>query len=166
MIASSRIEGTHLAGNLLRDPSERDLFVYLPPGYEDSDRRYTTAYLLQAFGSSAARLVQPETDRQRWVPPIEDVLDPVFGRMGVAPMVVVIPDGWTSYGCGQWVDHRFAATSRSTCFTTSSVTWTRSTGRSRTLEAGVSSATPREVSGPGTWLLATQRCSGRWQHLA
>jgi S-formylglutathione hydrolase len=40
----------------------------------------------------------------RWRPPLEDVLDPVFGRMGVPPMVVVIPDGWSRWGCGQWVD--------------------------------------------------------------
>ncbi|MGA3352372.1 MAG: alpha/beta hydrolase-fold protein [Acidimicrobiales bacterium] len=104
MIVHSRIEGSHLVGNLLGDPSERDLFVYLPPGYEDSGRRYPTAYLLHAFGSSAAQLVQPAIDRQRWVPPLEDVLDPVFGRLGVARMLVVIPDGWTSYGCSQWVD--------------------------------------------------------------
>lgn len=104
MIVHSRIEGAHLAGNLLGDPSERDLFVYLPPGYEDSEVRYPVAYLLHAFGSSAAQLVTPALDRQRWVPPLEDVLDPVFGRLGVAPMLVVIPDGWTSYGCGQWVD--------------------------------------------------------------
>jgi pimeloyl-ACP methyl ester carboxylesterase len=28
----------------------------------------------------------------------------VFGRMGVTPMIVVIPDGNSRYGCGQWVD--------------------------------------------------------------
>ena len=35
-------ESQHLADNLLGDPGERDLFVYLPPGYEESDRRYET----------------------------------------------------------------------------------------------------------------------------
>lgn len=35
MIIHTRLESAHLAGNLLRDPSERDLFVYLPPGYHD-----------------------------------------------------------------------------------------------------------------------------------
>src|SRR6266516_861695 len=45
MIIHTRIESSHLAGNLLGDPSERDLFVYLPPGYEGSDRGYPTAYL-------------------------------------------------------------------------------------------------------------------------
>ncbi len=104
MIIHTRIESSHLAGNLLGDPSERDLFVYLPPGYEDSDHRYPTAYLLHAYGSTAEELVTPPTDKARWAPPIEDVLDPVFGRMGVPPMIVAIPDGWSRWGCGQWVD--------------------------------------------------------------
>jgi hypothetical protein len=104
MIVHSRLESSHLADNLLGDPSERDLFVYLPPGYDDSSRSYPTAYLLHAFGQDAERLVHPPTDRQRWVPPLEDVLDPVFCRMGVLPMIVVVPDGWTRYGCSQWVD--------------------------------------------------------------
>ena len=104
MINHTRLEGSHLAGNLLGDPSERDLFVYLPPGYEESDRRYPTAYLLQAYGTTAAEMVTPATDGQRWSPPLEDVLDPVFGRMEASPMIVAIPDGWSRWGCGQWVD--------------------------------------------------------------
>ncbi len=104
MIVHSRVESKHLAANLLGDPSERDLFVYLPPGYENSGRPYPTAYLLHPFGQDAERLVNPATDRQRWVPPLEDVLDPVFVRMGTPPAIVVIPDGWTRYGCSQWVD--------------------------------------------------------------
>jgi S-formylglutathione hydrolase FrmB len=104
MIVHSRIESAHLASNLLGDPSERDLFVYLPPGYGDSDRRYPTAYLLHAYGETAAEHVTPPTDGERWRPPLEDVLDPVFGRIGVAPMIIVIPDGNSRYGCGQWVD--------------------------------------------------------------
>jgi len=82
VIVRTRLESSHLAGNLLGDPSERDLFVYLPPGYEESDRRYPTAYLLHAYGDSAEEMVTPAADGQRWSPPIEDVLDPVFARMG------------------------------------------------------------------------------------
>jgi S-formylglutathione hydrolase FrmB len=104
VIAHTRIESSHLVGNLLGDPSERDIYVYLPPGYEGSDRRYPAAYLLHPFGTTAERMVNPATDTERWAPPIEDVLDPVFGRMGTPPMIVVIPDGWSRYGCGQWVD--------------------------------------------------------------
>lgn len=104
MIIDSRIEGVHLTGNLLGDPTERNLYVYLPPDYEDSDRRYPTAYLLHAFGQDAESSVYPPTDGQRWAPPLEDVLEPVFRRMRTAPMIVAIPDGDTRYGCGQWVD--------------------------------------------------------------
>ena len=100
----TQIDGSRLAGNLLGDPTERDLFVYLPPGYEDGDQRYATAYLLHAYGETAAKAVQAVADGPRWQPPLQDVLDPVFGRMGVAPMIVVIPDGWSRWGCGQWVD--------------------------------------------------------------
>ena len=100
MIVRTRLESSHLAGNLLGDPSERDLFVYLPPGYEESDRRYPTAYLLHAYGDSAEEMVTPAADGQRWSPPIEDVLDPVFARMGVPPMIAVIPDGNSRYGTG------------------------------------------------------------------
>jgi S-formylglutathione hydrolase FrmB len=104
VIVQTRLESIHLAGNLLGDPSERDVFVYLPPGYDESDARYPTAYLLHAYGGTAASVVTPATDEQRWRPPIEDVIEPVFRRMGVPPMIVVIPDGWSRWGCGQWVD--------------------------------------------------------------
>src|SRR5438067_2000247 len=71
---------------------------------EESDRRYPTAYLLHAYGDTAEGLVTPATHRQRWAPPIEDALDPVFGLMGLPPKIVVIPDGNSRHGCGHWVD--------------------------------------------------------------
>ena len=104
MIIHTRLESRNLADNLLGDPSDRDVYVYLPSGYEDTGRRYPTAYLLHAAGGSAEGLVTPATDQLRWRPPIEDVLDPVFGRMSVPPMIVVIPDGNSRLGCAQWVD--------------------------------------------------------------
>src|SRR5437667_10436706 len=104
MIIHTPLESSHLAGNLLGDPSERDLFVYLPPGYEESDRVYPTPYLLHAFGETAAQVLTPDTDGQRSRPPIEDVLDPVFGRLGVPPLIVVLLDGNLHYAYRQGVD--------------------------------------------------------------
>lgn len=88
---------------MLDDPAERDLFVYLPAGYEESVRRYATVYLLHAFGQSAESVVTPSTDargggrrsRTCWIGVRPD---------GVRPMIVVIPDGSCRWGCGQWVD--------------------------------------------------------------
>src|SRR5262249_14808926 len=104
MIVHTRIDGSRLHGNLLGDPSERDLFVYLPAGYDESDRRYPTAYLLHAYGETAEGVVHPPNECQRWNPPLEDVLDPVFCRMSAPPMMVVVREGGSGWGCGQWVD--------------------------------------------------------------
>ena len=72
MIIHTQIAGTHLAGNLWGDPTERDLFVYLPSGYDESERRYPTAYLLHAYGDAAELMVTPATDGERWWPPTEN----------------------------------------------------------------------------------------------
>jgi enterochelin esterase family protein len=104
VIVPTRVRSSHLEGNLLGDVAEKDVFVYLPSNYDDTEERYPTAYLLHEMGTDAAGLVEPATDGRRWRPPLVDVLDPVFGRMGVPPMIVVIPDGATSWGHSQWVD--------------------------------------------------------------
>jgi hypothetical protein len=50
-------------------------------------------------------MITPPTDGQRWQPPIEDVLDPVFERMGTPPMIVAIPDGWSLWGAASGSTH-------------------------------------------------------------
>lgn len=104
MIVHDTIDSMFIANNMLDDPSERDVFVYLPPDYGRGSRRYATAYLLHWFGVHAVDLISPPEDKARWSPPMQDILDPVFRRLGTKEMIVVIPDGWTSYGCSQWVD--------------------------------------------------------------
>ena len=45
-----------LAGNLIGDSAERDIYVYLPPSYDSaSDRRYPVVYLLHGYGLRAER---------------------------------------------------------------------------------------------------------------
>ena len=46
-----------LQGNLPGDPTERMLPVYLPPGYDDSDRRYPVVYVLSGHGSSGPTML-------------------------------------------------------------------------------------------------------------
>ena len=163
MLVHTRLEGSQLTGNLLGDPSERDLFVYLPPGYEESDRRYPVAYLLQASGTTAAEMVAPATDGQRWSPPLEDVLEPVFRRMGVAPMIVAIPDGWSRWGCGQWVDS--PVTGNFEQYLIHDVVAAVDAGYRTILrrEVEVCSGSRREASVRGTWPRATPVFSARWR---
>ena len=105
MIEVVQIDSRHLAGNVIGDPSRRDLLVYLPPSYARSTRRYPVAYLLHGFGRRAAGW-----NEGPWVqggilrPPIDDVLDDAIRRRGAEEMIVVMPDGWSRWGCSQWVD--------------------------------------------------------------
>jgi hypothetical protein len=41
------LESRVLAGNPLGDPTERPLWVYVPPGYDGSERRYPSIYMIQ-----------------------------------------------------------------------------------------------------------------------
>lgn len=98
------IASRHLAGNLLGDPAERDVYVCLPPSYETSTRRYPVAYLLHGFAQTAASLVAPGDGRGREQdgPPIEHVLQ--LAHAGSArELILVVVDGSTRYGGSQWV---------------------------------------------------------------
>lgn len=104
MLVVERIVSGHLAGNLMGDPAERDLVVYLPPGYAASDRRYPTAYLLHGFGMRATDWATAFPHGGGLMPPIDEVFDAAITKGRAAEMIVVAPDGWSRYGCGQWVD--------------------------------------------------------------
>lgn len=45
-----KVYGHALEGNLINDPAERDVTVYLPPSYKsDSRKRYPVLYMLHGF---------------------------------------------------------------------------------------------------------------------
>lgn len=105
------LDSPHLRGSLVGDPSERHLFVCLPPGYESTGRRYPTAYLLHGFGLRASVMAEgldfemSEAGPAPGVPmlPITDVMALLRAHRPDVDLVVVIPDGWSRYGCSQWV---------------------------------------------------------------
>jgi S-formylglutathione hydrolase FrmB len=104
MLNIDQIDSQHLADNLMGDPSLRDLVVYLPPSYHTSSRRYPTAYLLHGFGMQARSWTEA-IDFGGWLfQPIDQVLDPVMTKQPATEMIVIMPDGWSKYGCSQWVD--------------------------------------------------------------
>lgn len=101
----TQIDSQHLAGNLVGDPSRRDIVVYLPPGYGASRRRYPVAYLLHGFGRRATSWIAgPLVERGSFRPSIEDVIGEAITKRGAAEMIVAMPDGWSRWGCSQWVD--------------------------------------------------------------
>jgi hypothetical protein len=47
-----RLRGAALEGNPLGDPVEREVLVYLPPGYAASTRRYPVVFVLTGYAST------------------------------------------------------------------------------------------------------------------
>jgi hypothetical protein len=76
-----------LAGNLVGDPATRRYFIYLPPSYHVSDKRYPVFYMLHAN--------QPPHE-QSWTP-IRGVLDSMIQEGKIGEMIVVFPNvaAWT-----------------------------------------------------------------------
>lgn len=90
-----KVPAPSLQGNLLGDPTEQPIYVYLPPGYQSSTtKRYPTLYLLHGF-----------TDNSRaWVSGgyqgfnIQSSMDELIKGGKVREMIVVAANGLNAYG--------------------------------------------------------------------
>ena len=89
-----------LRGNPLDDPVERPLLVYVPPGYDDTDQRYPTVYVLQGYGGHVAMW----DNRVPYRLTFTEAADQLFATGGAPPALVVLVDAWTRYGGSQFVD--------------------------------------------------------------
>ncbi|MFD9888765.1 alpha/beta hydrolase-fold protein [Amycolatopsis sp. NPDC059027] len=95
------LDSALLRDNPLGDPHRRPLWVYVPPGYDESpDVRYPTVYVIQGYTGHLAMWANRTPFRQ----PFPETADAVFAG-GTAPgCVVVYVDTWTRYGGSQFVD--------------------------------------------------------------
>jgi S-formylglutathione hydrolase FrmB len=90
-----------LRGNPLGDPSERPLWVYVPPGYDEPpERRYPSVYLLQGYTGS----IDMWRNRSPWRPTYPEAADALFAAGDAPGCILVFLDAWTRYGGSQFVD--------------------------------------------------------------
>jgi enterochelin esterase-like enzyme len=88
-----------LRGNPLGDPHVRELPVWLPPGYDDNDKRYPLAFGLAGYtGSGLSHL-----GWKAWEETLPERLDRLSLR-GMKPMIVALPDCFTKYGGAQYIN--------------------------------------------------------------
>jgi enterochelin esterase-like enzyme len=84
-----RVEGTSLKGNLEKDDPVRDVYVYLPPGYDtDTGKRYPVIYFLHGYGVTAKFYA----DTMKLPGAIDEAI-----AAGSTPAIVVLPDAMTLY---------------------------------------------------------------------
>ena len=90
-----------LAGNPLGDPSERPLWVYLPPGYDDApDRRFASVYVIQGLTGQLDMWRNRSAFRRNF----PELADELFAAGEAPPCVIVWVDCWTSLGGSQFLD--------------------------------------------------------------
>lgn len=89
-----------LASNPLDDQVTRPVPVYLPPGYDDSDRRYPVIVMLTGYGGTGPLLL----NLRAWDESLPQQLDRLIGSGQMEPAIVVMPDCWTRYGGSQYLN--------------------------------------------------------------
>ena len=89
-----------LRGNALGDPHERDLYCYLPPGYDESDARYPVIYFLSGFTGSG----RMHLNYDPYVESIDRRLDRLIAERSMPPTICVLPDCFTALGGSQYVN--------------------------------------------------------------
>src|SRR6267378_7053214 len=99
-IRSERVVSSVLRGNLPGDPATRDLYVYLPPGYERGEERYPVAWCLSGFTGRGRMLLNDNP----WMPGIGDRMDALLAGGLAKPMILALPDCFTHLGGSQYVN--------------------------------------------------------------
>jgi len=95
------VSSQELLGNPLGDPSDRPLWVYVPPGYDDdSERSYPSVYVLQGYAGHLGMW----PNRTPYRLPFTEAADELFAEGLAPPCIVVYVDAWTKYGGSQFVD--------------------------------------------------------------
>jgi S-formylglutathione hydrolase FrmB len=95
-----RHESEVLRGNPLGDAHIRDLFVYLPPGYDESGERYPSVYCLTGFTGRGKMLLNDAA----FTPNLAERMDKLIAAGKIAPMIVVMPNCFTFYGGSQYIN--------------------------------------------------------------
>lgn len=89
-LIDTKVHSRALEGNLLGDPADQQVAVYLPPGYETSrSKRFPAVYFLHGY--SAENQV-PERGEQ-----FRRLMDRLVAAGTVREMIVVVPNGRNAY---------------------------------------------------------------------
>jgi enterochelin esterase-like enzyme len=83
-----------IEGNLVQDPAERDVTVYLPPSYsKDQNRQYPVLYMLHGFTDDDSKWFGWE---EHWIN-LHEVLDAALAEGQSKEMIVVMPNAYNRF---------------------------------------------------------------------
>lgn len=85
-----RVHSPSLEGNLQGNDPVRDVYVYLPAGYENSRKRYPVVYFLHGYAVTADVYVEDVLN-------IPEATDTAMAA-GLQEFIIVMPDAFTRFG--------------------------------------------------------------------
>jgi S-formylglutathione hydrolase FrmB len=88
-----------LRENPLNDSFEREVYVYLPPGY-DGKQRFPVVYCLTGFTGRGKMLLNDSA----FTPNLAERMDKLIDAGLCKPMIVVMPDCFTFFGGSQYIN--------------------------------------------------------------
>lgn len=98
-VVRTSLESRCLASNPLEDPHVRDLYAYLPPGY-DGTRRFPVVMLLAGFGATNHSIAAWSP----WKPNTLELADRMIAEGTCPPAIVILPDCFNRWGGSQFLD--------------------------------------------------------------
>jgi hypothetical protein len=93
-------ESEVLKDNPLGDPHVRPFWVYVPPGYDDSDERYPSIWVIQGLTGQ----IDAWRNRTAFRKNFPELVDELFASGDSPPAVLAFVDAWTSLGGSQFID--------------------------------------------------------------
>ncbi|TPV93231.1 MAG: enterochelin esterase [Myxococcales bacterium FL481] len=94
------VDSPALEHNLVDDPSTRQVAVYLPEGYDDTSADYPVFIDLAGFTGSGLK----HLSWQAFGESLPQRIDRLVSRGQMGPVVLVMPDAFTSLGGNQYID--------------------------------------------------------------
>lgn len=83
-----------IEGNLIQDPAEREVTVYLPPSYqEEPDKRFPALYMLHGFTDNDSKWFGWE---KHWIN-LHEILDAALSEGQSEEMIVVMPNAYNRF---------------------------------------------------------------------
>ena len=99
-IRSLTLDSELLRDNPLGDPRVRSFPVYLPPGYDDDNRRYPVIYALAGFTGTGQNMAGFSV----WEENLPEQMDDLLSTGAAPPVIVAMPDCFTRLGGSQYVN--------------------------------------------------------------
>jgi S-formylglutathione hydrolase FrmB len=93
-------ESVCLKNNPLDDSHTRELYVYLPPEYNETHTNFPTVYCLTGFTGRGKMLLNDSA----FSPNLAQRMDNLIAAKSIKPMIVVMPDCFTKYGGSQYIN--------------------------------------------------------------